>query len=181
MTGLVWYVAYGSNLSQERFGYYLRGGQPPGAQRSYPGCRDQTPPRAVVGVRIPGRIRFGGVSLVWGGGLAYLDPEADGEVVARGYLIGVDQLDEVHGWERKYDARSTVGDRDGVPMVALTSTEQHEPAAPSAPYLRTILSGLTDGLLDEPAAIAYVLDAEGVTPGWDADGVRSLLVGQAAE
>ncbi len=25
----VWYAAYGSNLSRERFGFYLSGGQPP--------------------------------------------------------------------------------------------------------------------------------------------------------
>lgn len=181
MNDLVWYVAYGSNLSQDRFGCYLRGGQPSGAHRSCPGCRDQTPPREVIGLRLPGRIRFGGVSRVWGGGLAFLDPAADGEIVARGYLVGIEQLDEVHALERRYDARSMVGNRDGLPMVALTSTERHEPAAPSAAYLRTILGGLTDGLLDESAAIAYVLGAEGLTPGWDADGIRSLLVGQAAE
>jgi hypothetical protein len=29
MTGHVWYVAYGSNLSAERFSCYLQGGQPP--------------------------------------------------------------------------------------------------------------------------------------------------------
>ena len=96
MNALVWYVAYGSNLSQDRFACYLQGGQPAGARRSYPGCSDRTPPREVVGLRLPGRVRFGGLSRVWGGGLAFLDTEAgDGEVVARGYLIGTDQLDEV--------------------------------------------------------------------------------------
>ena len=131
MNALVWYVAYGSNLSQDRFACYLQGGRPAGARRTYPGCRDRTPPREVVGLRLPGRIGFGGLSRVWGGGLAFLDPEAaDGEVVARGYLIGSDQLDEVHSLERRYDSRSQVGDRDGLPMVALTSSEHHEPAAP---------------------------------------------------
>ena len=176
MNALVWYVAYGSNLSQDRFACYLQGGRPAGARRSYPGCRDRTPPREVVGLRLPGRIGFGGISRVWGGGLAFLDPEsADGEVVARGYLIGSDQLDEVHSLERRYDSRSKVGARDGLPMVALTSSEHHEPAAPSAAYLRTILSGLTDGLLEVDAAITYLLSAPGVDLRWDGSGLRELV------
>ena len=95
-------------------------------------------------------------------------------MVARGYLVGTDQLDEVHALERRYDARSTVGDRDGIPMVALTSTERHEAAPPSAPYLRTILTGLTDGLLDADAAIAYLLAAPGVDLHWDDASIRAL-------
>jgi hypothetical protein len=175
VNALVWYVAYGSNLSQDRFACYLQGGQPAGARRSYPGCRDRTPPREVIGLRMPGRVRFGGLSRVWGGGLAFLDSEADGEVVARGYLIGTDQLDEVFALERRYDTRSQVGDRDGLPMVALTSSEHHEPAAPSAAYLRTILSGLTDGLLEVDAAITYLLSAPGVDLRWDDTGLRELV------
>jgi hypothetical protein len=175
VNALVWYVAYGSNLSQDRFACYLQGGRPAGARRSYPGCRDRTPPRDVVGLRLPGRVHFGGLSRVWGGGLAFLDPAAgDGEVVARGYLIGTDQLDEVHSWELRYDSRSHVGDRDGLPMVALTSSEHHEPAAPSAAYLRTILSGLTDGLLEEDAAITYLLSAPGVDLRWDRESIGAL-------
>src|SRR4029079_4671703 len=135
----------------------------------------RTPPREVVGLRLPGRIGFGGLSRVWGGGLGLLAPEAaDGEVVARGYLIGADQLDEVFALERRYDTQSQVGDRDGLPMVALTSSEHHEPAAPSAAYLRTILSGLTDGLLAVDAAITYLLSAPGVDLRWDDVGLREL-------
>ena len=40
----IWYVAYGSNLSRERFCYYLRGGRPDGSERDYPGCRDCSDP-----------------------------------------------------------------------------------------------------------------------------------------
>ena len=102
------------------------------------------------------------------------DVAADGEVVARGYLIGSDQLDEVHSLERRYDSRSKVGDRDGLPMVALTSSEHHEPAAPSAAYLRTILTGLTDGLLEVDAAITYLLSAPGVDLRWDEAELREM-------
>ncbi len=172
---LVWYAAYGSNLSRERFGCYVTGGTPPGANRMYAGCRDRTPPRATAALRIDGRLGFAGESLVWGGGLVYLDPGARGEVVSRGYLITAEQLEDVFEEERRYDTLTVVGDRDDVPIVALISTEPHEAAAPSAAYLRTILSGLTDGLLDLDAAIAYVLAADGVDRIWDEPSIRALL------
>jgi len=36
----IWYAAYGSNLSGERFSYYLRRRRPDGSERDYSGCRD---------------------------------------------------------------------------------------------------------------------------------------------
>src|SRR5215210_6185847 len=79
----VWYVAYGSNLSRERFRAYLEGGRPAGSQRHYSGGRDTTPPHQSRVLRLGGRLVFAGISTVWGGGLAFLDPDGEGEVVAR--------------------------------------------------------------------------------------------------
>ena len=75
MNALVWYVAYGSNLSQDRFACYVAGRPAGGRPAQLPGCRDRTPPREIVGLPAPGPLRFGGLSRVWGGGLAFLDPE----------------------------------------------------------------------------------------------------------
>jgi hypothetical protein len=174
MSDWVWYAGYGSNLSRARFACYLEGGTPAGAGLSYTGCRDRTPARDSTPLRLRGRLRFGGESRVWGGGLAFLDPHADDEVVARGYLITTEQLADVARQERKYDERPVVGGRDGVPVVAFTSTGTHQPAAPSAAYLRTVLAGLTDGLLDLDAAVAYLLAAPGVDLGWDAASIRAV-------
>ncbi len=173
--GLVWYAAYGSNLSRERFACYVQGGTPAGAARTYTGCRDRTPPHDTTPLRIRGLLRFGGESLVRGGGRAYLAPDVPGEVIGRGYLIRAEQLDDLVDQERYYDTRALVGHRDGLPVVALTSSETHEAAAPSAAYLRTILDGLTDGLLDLDAAIAYLLAAQGVSQIWDEPTIRALL------
>ncbi len=87
LTSHVWYVAYGSNLSAERFSCYLQGGQPPGAAFTYPGARDQTPPRASKAVWLPGSVYFATESQVWGGGRALYDPDAPGKAAARSYLI----------------------------------------------------------------------------------------------
>ena len=175
VSDLVWYVAYGSNLSRARFACYLEGGTPIGASHTYAGCRDRSAPHDTAALRIPGRLGFAGESLVWGGGVAFLDPDARGEVVGRGYLITTEQLDDVAGQERRYDRRAVVGDRDGVAVVALTRTEAYQAAAPSAAYLRTILHGLTDGLLDLDAAITYLLGARGVGQLWDEPTIRALL------
>ena len=102
---LVWYVAYGSNLQAARFGCYLAGGRPPGARREYAGCRDTTPWRAAAPVTVPGRLCFGGVSPTWGGGLALLDADADGQTRGRAYLLTAGQLRDVAAQE----ARIAVG------------------------------------------------------------------------
>ena len=175
MTDLVWYAGYGSNLSRERFACYVSGGTPAGASRAYTGCRDHTPPRDTAAVRFPGRLTFAGESLVWGGGRAYLEAGGTGEVVGRAYLITTEQLDDIAEQERYYDGRTLVAERGGVAVVALTSTATQQAAAPSAAYLRTILHGLTDGLLELDAAIAYLLAAEGVEQVWDEPTIRALL------
>ena len=175
VSGLVWYAGYGSNLSRDRFACYVGGGTPAGTSRSHAGCRDRTPPRRTTPLRFPGALAFAGESTIWGGGMAFLDPGGDGEVVARGYLITVDQLDDVAAQEPRYDGLVTVGDRDGVPVVALTSSGTYEPAAPSAVYLRTLVQGLTDGLLGADEAIAYLLAAPGVALLWDAATIRALV------
>lgn len=91
----VWYASYGSNLYAARFGCYLAGGQPPGAQRVYEGARDPSPPRATRAVTVPGQVYFALESLVWGGGMAFLDPEAPGTALLRAYRISTEQFADV--------------------------------------------------------------------------------------
>ncbi len=70
----VWYVTYGSNLSEARFRCYLGGGRPVGGTRLYTGCRDPRSPRRRVSLEVPGGLYFAGESSVWSGGRAYFDP-----------------------------------------------------------------------------------------------------------
>ncbi len=175
MTALVWYAGYGSNLSPHRFACYVQGGTPTGGRRAHVGCRDRTPPRATAPLTFGGHLTFRGESTIWGGGMAFLDPHGAGEVVARGYLITEAQLDDVAAQETRYDGRADVAEHEGVPVVALTSSADRGPAAPSAPYLRTILAGLTDGLLETDDAIAYLLRAGGVDLLWSDATIRALL------
>jgi hypothetical protein len=198
MTALVWYVAYGSNLSARRFGCYLAGGRPRGSRRAYEGCRDPSPPRRTATAWLPGRLVFGGVSRVWGGGMAFYDPRASGRVAARAYLVTHDQFADVLAQESRrpvgtpyrlgsavdgrlpalggsYDTVLHLGDAEGVPRVALAAEDPPPARPPSAAYLRPILAGLGTGFgLTADQCAAYLLTAGGVHPRWDRRGLREL-------
>jgi hypothetical protein len=198
----VWYVAYGSNMRAARFGCYISGGRPRGARRTYAGCRDQSPPHRDVGIRLAGGLTFAGMSTVWGGGMAFYNPDADGELAARAYLLTFGQLSDVVAQEGRrsvgsdlalhsavdgrwaapshvYETLLHVGDWDGVPMLTLTSLQNLEPTPPSAAYLRTMLDGLGEAFgwtADE--RVRYLLRAPGVAPAWTASRLGQLCNGQ---
>lgn len=198
----LWYVAYGSNLSLQRFLVYLHGGTPSGGTRLYPGARDSRGPVQDVSLLIPGGLRFVGVSSVWGGGMAIYDAAAGGEVAARAYLITAEQfvdvlaqemrlepdldvnLSEVRetGWHSlgpgRYQTLSHLGDRDELPMLTFTSADvDHHPLnAPTEGYLRTIAIGLQESHGWEGAAIArYLASFPGAAQTWSPGAIERLL------
>ena len=199
---LVWYVAYGSNMRAARFNCYISGGRPRGARRTYLGCRDQSPPHRDVGIHLTGGLTFAGRSRVWGGGMAFYNPHADGEVAARAYLLTFGQLSDVVAQEARrpvgsdlaldsgvdrrwpvtshvYETLLHVDDRDGLPMLTITSLQNLEPTTPSAAYLRTMLDGLGEAFgwtADE--RVRYLLRAPGVTPAWTAGQLLALCDGE---
>lgn len=194
----VWYVAYASNLSAGRMRCYLAGGRPPGAVRTYEGCRDPSPPTGDVALTLPGELVFAGRSSVWGGAMAFYDASAPGEVAARGYRISFGQLSDLVSQEARrpvgrdlvpareegrpwptpsgvYESVVHLGDRDGVPMLCLTSHQALDPAPPSGAYLRTILVGLSEAFDWTGAESArYLLRARGVAPAWSAPAIAAL-------
>jgi hypothetical protein len=171
---VIWYLGYGSNLSRARFACYVGGGTPLGANRTYAGCRDRTPPRKTTSLTIPGLLTFAGESTVWGGGVAVLEPGGRGEVHGRAYLVTEEQLADVAEQEPRYDAQTVVAEHEGRPVVAFTRSDPLEPAAPGAAYLRTILAGLTDGVLTRERAVDYLLAAPGVDLLWDRASINAL-------
>lgn len=167
----VWYVAYGSNMHAERFGYYLRGGRLPGNARVYPGCRDATEPERRLPVELPGQMYFAGESAGWTGGVAFYDPTASGTAPARAYLITAQQFADVaaqemhrepgvdldltevlaHGTARLgpgyYETLVCPGRLEGLPLLTFTAPWKIGDAPlnpPSAAYLRHIGAGLAE-------------------------------------
>jgi hypothetical protein len=166
----IWYVAYGSNLSRERFCRYLRGGRPDGVERDYPGCRDTSDELDSFGLLITGGVYFAGRSSGWRAGMAFYDPEAPGEVAARAYLITAEQFVDVLAQETRrspgmtldlrpvfrgerysngvggYPVLVRVGDRHGLPLVTFTREwgATRTFVAPSEPYLAAMAIGLRE-------------------------------------
>jgi hypothetical protein len=166
----IWYVAYGSNLSRERFHHYLRGGRPDGNGREYPGCRDTSDAMDSFGLVIAGGVYFAGRSSGWRAGMAFYDPEAAGEVAARAYLITVEQFVDVLAQETLrspgmafdlapafrgdryskgvggYPILVRVGARRGVPLVTFTR-DWRTPStlvAPTTVYMAAMATGLRE-------------------------------------
>jgi hypothetical protein len=183
----VWYVAYGSNLGADRFRCYLVGGRPQEGRRTYPGCRDRSEPADSFSLELPGALVFAGESGVWGGGMAFFDPDGAGSVACRAYLLRAEQFADVTAQEMRlepggelaqaiaavlpgigelhrlgpgrYETLIRVDSRDGVPLLTITNGDLRdlELAAPSAPYLRSIAAGLREAHGWDDARIASYL------------------------
>ncbi len=192
MTPRVWYAAYGSNLSPERFAHYLYGGRPPGARREYPGCRrppyEMPVPRPL---RVPGGVHFAGTSRVWGGGMAFFDRAIAGTALVAAYSLTLDQFADVAAQEMhlppddrsplaatdlrpgrmfrlrpgRYGAVDVLGRIGGDPVA--TVSHGGEPVGPANPPVSGYLGWIIRGLLRvhrlDPAVIAaYLADADGI-------------------
>lgn len=198
---MLWYVGYGSNLDRDRFLRYLNGGQAPGAQLSVPGARDATPPAQERAVVVPGQMFFGWTSATWGGGVSFLDAQADDTAYGRAYLLTEQQFADVAAQEMHYppgqdlDLAQVLGERrhtfgagpyetlqwlgelDGLPMLTFTVDEpaRLEPNQPVGAYLATVARGLrhTHGL-DADAIVAHLLSRPGIGE-WTATDVRTVV------
>lgn len=199
----VWYAAYGSNLHSDRFAYYIRGGRAPGGSRTYPGCRDQTPPRSSVPAMIPGRVYFALESKTWTGGMAFYDPDAPGQAAVRAYLISVGQFSDVAAQEMvrepgadldltavlktgreefgagRYETLICPGQINGIPVVTFTAPwhlDDVEFQRPAHRYLRYLAMGLRESHSWDVAQIArYLSNCPGALGTWDADEIEQLL------
>jgi hypothetical protein len=203
MNDLVWYVSYGSNMSAERFHYYIRGGRPPGAARAYPGARDRTLPRADEAVWLPGGVYFATESQVWGGGRALYDPVIPGKAAARAYLITSQQFSDVAAQEMyrepgadldlaevvsagrvqvgpgRYETLVHVGQNEQAPMLTFTAPwgiGDVQLLSPSDKYLRMLGRGLCDahGWDSEKVAI-YLAGLPGARGTWTPEQITSLI------
>jgi hypothetical protein len=198
----VWYAGYGSNLDADRFQCYLVGGCPPGAARTYPGARVPGEPLDDRPFRMKGRLAFAWKSPTWGGGVAFHEPDAPGEVLARAYLVtlgqfadvleqemgrapGVDHdLSEVLAGGRhavgpgRYETLHLAGELDDRPVLTF-STADVEPLglrAPAPAYVTTMARGLrqTHGL-DEDELVDYFIGCRGAKLGWTREELAELL------
>jgi hypothetical protein len=166
---MIWYAAYGSNLSRARFDVYLRGGTPYGASHTYPGCRDTTAPVDDRAWTCDCALRFGGSSRTWGGGVAMLDPgPSEAPAKLRLYLVTLEQfadvvaqenwlppgsidlsdatVEPIHviGSDHMYRVVLSLGELENRPVLTVTQDADAPNAAPTIAYLRHIADGLRE-------------------------------------
>jgi len=179
----IWYASYGSNMAADRFRCYISGGALQGMSRTYPGARDPRPAADSRGLYLPGQVYFAHESTVWGGGMAFLDPDAPGQAAARGYLITGEQFLDVIAQEMRrppgreaarlvelranqrlqlgpgrYETLVAAGCLDGIPVVSFTSPMPQRPLnTPSMEYVRTIARGLAEAHQWETSRIVTYL------------------------
>lgn len=162
----VWYVAYGSSMSYERFMCYLEGGTCKDNGRTYVGCDDTTPPLLSIAVPVMHDVYFGNSSASWGGaGVAFLDVDNPGLSHARAYLITREQFEQVHDQEggsgQWYGRVVELGRCAGIPMMTFTSRGTRPRNAPSCAYLEVMRRGMLEAYpcLDEKFFLERQLDA----------------------
>jgi hypothetical protein len=166
----VWYVGYGSNLCEQRFLCYIKGGTPRFGQKCHGGCADSTPPRGNRSIVIPYPLYFGlpegkNGTENWGpGGVAFISPRENtrAETLGRMWLITRDQYAEVREQEGSwYSKEIELGKNDGIPVYTIThAVELANILPPSQAYMKTIALGLKE------------------TCGWNNEAVADYLAGR---
>ena len=160
----VWYACYGSNLSSDRFRCYIEGGVCAENGRNYEGCRNDKSLWIDSKVRrFPGKIFFANHSGSWGGkGVAFYNPNGEGETIMRLYKITREQLDEVQRQEgpgdRWYGRKVDLGiDDDGCHIYTITNGIDLPLNPPSVEYVSLIKRALVEECkISEEVAKAYL-------------------------
>ena len=147
----VWYACYGSNVNEDRFLCYIKGGICGFNGRSYDGCTDKRDPIADKPIIIPHKLYFGNSSGAWGGGgVAFINPQWDSEQSTWGrmYLITQEQFEQIHIAEGSgpnwYGELLELGEADGYRIRTFTNAGIRPANVPSDTYLKVMAIGLKE-------------------------------------
>ena len=150
----VWYVSYGSNMLNERFMCYIKGGSFEGS-RYRQACSDATPPLAVKTFEIPYDMYFGNTSGSWQDcGVSFLDVSKKGHALGVAYLISKDQFghvcaeenggrapEEGYSW---YEDIIDLGVMDGFEVKTITNRNIRPYNEPCLEYKKTLIRGIKE-------------------------------------
>lgn len=170
---------------------YIEGGTVEGMDIEQRGARNKDEPLEVINYKIPNyRLFFSGRSHVWGGGGFALIKKCEGhECHSRGYLIRLEQFNDVLSQENSssrisvsrallielalgmfnsyslgsgaYSCVYCPGIVNGAPVLGFTcpNPSQRSPNLPSIPYATIIVRGLLEMKLSCRDIVDYILDA----------------------
>lgn len=183
----VWYVGYGSNLHEQRFLCYIKGGTPRFGKNCNKGCTDKTPPAEKKAIIINYPLYFAlpdknTETSNWGaGGVAFIDPQEDTKLktFCRMWKITEGQYDEVKAQEGDswYGKEMQLGEEDEIPIYTITNdVVLTNIRCPSDAYIKTIALGLreTYGFTDK-AIVDYLLGKTGIEGILKEDEVLNML------
>lgn len=169
----IWYASYGSNLNEERFLCYIKGGQAKGSSKLLTGCNDKTHPIDNDEIYICSELYFAQQSSNWdNGGVAFINSDFDEkfQTLGRKYLITTEQFIEIVKQENNYIGELSInfdlviadgsyifkenawygkivflGYSHDQPIFTFTNQNQiARSSRPSENYLLTIITGLLE-------------------------------------
>ncbi len=154
----VWYVSYGSNMLNERFMCYIKGGSFEGS-RYRQACSDATPSLAVKTFEIPYDMYFGNTSGSWQDcGVSFLDVNKKGHALGVAYLITKDQFSHVCAEENGgrapeegyswYEDIIDLGVMDGFEVKTITNRNLRPYKEPCLEYRETLIRGIEENWPD---------------------------------
>ena len=159
----VWYAGYGSNLSEKRFSYYIKGGICNSNGIRYNGCSDKSDWLETKTAKFKGRMYFGNQSRSWcGKGVAFFDENGENNVQMKLYKITRGQFEDVQLQEGSsaiwYGKTVFLGfDKDGCEIYTLTSEELRPENEPAAEYIELIKNALkNDCGYTAKSALSYI-------------------------
>lgn len=188
----VWYASYGSNLLEERFHCYIRGGRPIGSNKNYIGCEDKSLPIDIEEILINHELYFAKKSASWDdGGVCFIkiNPDKNIKTLGKMYLITKKQFADVLKQEIsnqkniEIDFSQTIlkgslvckekswygniiylGNKRDYPIFTFTNSEDLECTnKPSKNYLKTIIIGINETYdLTREEVIDYLSSKKGI-------------------
>lgn len=147
---LMYYVAYGSNMLNERFMNYIKGGLCRFNGKYYNSCKNISEPLKSIKVNIPYDMYFSKNSSKWNESpVCFLDDSKSGFVYGKGYLITKEQFDDIQKQEGIYWYGKIInlGEIDGFQAYTFTNDKNlsHKGyESISKEYLKVLKLGLKE-------------------------------------
>jgi hypothetical protein len=188
MMDYIWYVGYGSNLSEQRFFCYIRGGTPSFGKTRNDGCKsDQRLPAENRSIVIHYPLYFALPDNLtetrnWGrGGVAFIrhEEEKESKTLCRMWKIKREQYREVRIQEGSswYGKEIELGEEGGLPIYTITNKEiLKNILLPSREYIRTIAVGLKETYnLNEEEIVDYLFTKEGISSNLEKEALLKMI------
>lgn len=163
----VYYLAYGSNICEERFRLYIEGGYSRFNKKDYSGCPDKTryyKNDGIIKYEVSDyKLYFAKESLSWkGSGVAFIEKNLGSNLIGRLYKVTKEQFYEIQKQEGRawYGEIKKLGKKDGLEVITFTNGDSSlQRNQPNEGYIKVIKEGLLALGLREVEIESYLNDS----------------------